>query len=131
MPLTIIQQLELIKGNLKPESTTLDVLVHQASYNFAKSFYDGSKDTTGNLLATSYASKMYAIAKRVLRNEQGVNEVLTRMIIVIIGSSTFTYAQVDAADDNGWASFVLDKMDEAFEYIADVRKEEKTAYNAI
>ena len=131
MSLTIIEQLNLIKGTAKPPSTSLDALVHQASYNYAKSFYDNVKDTTGNAEATNYANKIFAVAKRVLRNEQGVTAILTRMIITIIGASAATYAQVQTATDAQWEAFMTGQMDETFEYVGDVRKEEKTAYTAI
>lgn len=131
MALTIIEQLKLINGTLKPPSTSLDALVHQASYNYAKSFYDTVKDTTGNAEADSYATKVFNVAKRVLRNEQGVTAILTRMIITIIGASSATLAQVTAATDAQWEAFIVGQMDETFEYVGDVKKEEKLAYNAI
>jgi len=131
MSLTIIEQLDLVSGTVKPPSELLSVLVHQASFNYAKTFYDSSKDTSASTDATAYANKVYAIAKKVLKNEPGINAALTRMIITIIGASAYTYAQVSGANDDAWAGFILDQMDEAFEYLGDVRQAEKTAYTAL
>lgn len=131
MSLTVIQQMELLSGELKPPTVTLDALVHQCAYVFSKNFYDSLKDTTGNDDATAYATKMINVVKRVYRNEAGIVPILHRVVSTIIGASSYTYAQVENANDDAWAAFVLDQIDEAFEYVADVRDAEKTAYAAI
>ena len=131
MALTIIQELEIIRGELTPTSTDLTSLVHQSAFGYAKTFYDNLKDTTDNDEATSYVNKVVAVSMSVLRNDREIIQVLKRMIISIIGDSTFTYAQVSGADDDGWGSFVESQIAQAFEYIGDVRSDEKTAYDLL
>lgn len=133
MALTIIEQLELVRGEVKPPSAniTIDALVHQSAYSKSKALYDNPKDTTGNAEATAYLTKLYSVANRVISNDREVIKALTRMVITIIGNSEFTYAQVSSANDNDWASFILDQTDEAMEYVANIKKSEKEAYNEI
>lgn len=131
MALTIIEQLRLLSGDISPDSTDLGSLVKQCSFKYAKQFYDTLKDTSGNAEATSYANKMIGVCKQVFKGQEGLNDNIKRIIVLIIGEVATNVAQVEGANDAAWESFVYSQMDEAFEYLSDVRSAEKTAYNAI
>lgn len=130
MALTVIEQLELLSGTTSPDSTDLGSLVKQCSFKYAKEFYDNLKDTTGNSDATAYKNKLLTVSKNVFNSQQGLNENLTRIIVLIIGEAA-TLTQVQNATDPQWEGFVYGQIDESFEYIGDVRLIEKTAYNTI
>lgn len=131
MALTVIEQLKLLSGDAKPDSTDLGSLVKACSFKYAKEFYDNLKDTTGNNDATAYKNKLLTVSKNVFNSQQGLNENLTKIIVLIIGEVATNIAQLQNATDEQWETFVYGQIDEAFEYIADVREVEKTAYNAI
>ena len=131
MALTVIEQLELLSGSVGPDSTDLGSLVRQCSFKFAKEFYDNLKDTTGNSDATAYKNKLLAVSKNAFNSQQGLNENLTRIIVLIIGEVATDLLQVQNATDPQWEGFVYGQIDEAFEYIGDVRSIEKIAYLAI
>lgn len=131
MALTVIEQLKLLSGSTSPDSTDLGSLVKQCSFKYAKEFYDNLKDTTGNSDATAYKNKLLTVSKNVFNSQQGLNENLTRIIVLIIGEAATDLAQVQNANDPQWEGFVYDQIDESFEYIGDVRLVEKTAYNSI
>lgn len=131
MALTLIEQLKVLAGDPSPNEVKLLALVQQASYKFAKQFSDDLKNVTGVELAENYANKMLAVSRRVLRNDDKVNAVLTRMMVTLIGESSATFAQVTSATDEQWETFVTSNIDETFEYIADVRLTERAAYSAL
>lgn len=131
MALTIVEQLRLLSGDLSPDSTDLGNLVKQCSFKYAKQFYDTLKDTTDNDDATSYANKMIGICKQVFKSNEGLNHNIKRIVVLIIGEVATNVAQVEAANDAAWETFVYSQMDEAFEYLSDVRSNEKTAYQNI
>lgn len=131
MALTVIEQLKLLSGEESPGSTDLGSLVKQCSFKYAKEFYDNLKDTTGNSDATAYKNKLLTVSKNTFNSQQRLNENLTRIIVLIIGEVSTDISQVQNATDPQWETFVYDQIDEAFEYIADVRAIEKTAYNSI
>ena len=122
MALTAIEQLDLMNGILKPPSAQLNVLVHQTAFIYSKNWYDNVKDVTSSVEGAAYADKMFSVAKKVFTNDPNVVSILHRIISTLIGASSNTYAVVQSADDTGWSSFVLDNMDEAFEYLSDVRE---------
>lgn len=131
MALTIIEQLRLLSGDLSPDSTDLGSLVKQCIFKYAKQFYDTLKDTAGNADATSYANKMINISKQVFKGSDGLNDNIKRVIVLIIGEVATNVAQVEGANDAAWETFVYSQIDEAFEYLSDVRSNEKTAYQNI
>src|SRR5690606_38204461 len=113
MALNVLQQLELMSGELKPPSVSLAVLVHQCAFITAKNLYDDLKAPSEDADAESYKQKMTNLARKVLRNEPGIVPALQRIVSTIIGESAFTYQQVSQASDLDWAGFILDQMDEA------------------
>lgn len=133
MALTVSQQLQLVNGTVKPPNELLIVLVHQTALVKAKQIYDGYKnfDTSNFPLAQSYLEKMLRVSDSVFRKQGDIIEQINRVLITIIGASSFTMQQVQAADTAAWESFLLDQIDEAFEYLSGVRKEEKIQYNSL
>src|SRR5690606_14345952 len=132
MALTITEQLQLIAGTVKPPSNHLGVLVHQTAVKFAVQFYDTYKSIDPSLtpLGQQYLNKMFGVSDRMFRKSDNVIEQLTRIIVVIIGKQNVTLNQVTAANDELWEGFVFDQMDEAFEYLSGVKRDEKAAYTA-
>ena len=114
MALTVIEQLELLTGSTATDSTDLGSLVRQCSFKYAKEFYDNLKDTTGNSDATAYKNKLLTVSKNAFNSQQGLNENLTRIIVLIIGEVAADLSQVQSATDSQWEDFVYDQIDEAF-----------------
>jgi hypothetical protein len=143
MALTNLEQLQIISGQVAPDSTSLDALVHQAAFNFATTFYmtynatafDGQlidgEFVYNNPQAAAYANKMLNISSQVFRASGTDIQRLTRIMVVLIGNTAATLPQVQNATDAQWDSFVGAQIDECFELFAGVRQDEKAAYNAL
>ena len=131
MAFLALEQLKLVDGTVAPPSATLLDLTHQTAYIYAKTFFDDYKDTTGDELATSYREKVVDVAKRILNDERGLISRLNRLIVVIIGEVVTNLSQVESATATQWESFVLDQMDEAFDYMAGALNEERVAYDGL
>lgn len=137
MALTATEQAKIMNGEIKPSGAgSLQNLVHQTAVSLAINFYETAKDTSAVADATekqraeSYKNKFYQVAQRVLKNDESTIKALTRIIVAILATKSFTYSQVSAAQDADWDTFVSNNCDEAIEFLWDIRKEEKTAYTA-
>jgi len=141
MALTATEQLKIMSGEVKPPETDLLTLVHQTAFIFAKSFYDTYKEfplnDSGeppfpiNGFANMYLNKMLGVCVDILSNNIKTIERINRMVVVILGSVAPDIGIVENATQIQWESFVLDQMDDALEYISDVRRNEKAEYLAI
>lgn len=131
MALTALEQLKLVSGEVKPEATDLRTLVKASAFIYAANFQFGSKvfDESSELDATSYKSKMYALVRRIISGN--ADESIFRVIVTIIGQAATDLVQVQNATDAQWEVFVSDQIDEAMEIVADIRLNEKTAYDAL
>lgn len=132
--LTTIEQLKLTKGEVKPPNHLLIDLVHHVATQNSKNFYNDYKDgfdESANTKAVKYKNKMFQVCDYIFKQNTDTIKSLTRIIIVIIGDSSFTLSQVENADDDAWSVFLLDKMNEAFELLSGVKKDEKTEYNSL
>lgn len=133
MALTALQQLKLVNGldGASPDATDLRTLVKASAYIFASGFYDTYKDFDSEIetLATNYVNKIFSICRQVFKGN--ADEELFRIVVTIIGKQPFTFAQIVGASDSQWEDFVADNIGEAFEKLADVRRDEKTAYDAL
>ena len=98
---------------------------------FKKEIYDNIKKTTRNKDAKEYKKKLLTVRKNSFNSQKGLNANLTRIIVLIIGEVATDLLQVQNATDPQWEGFVYGQIDEAFEYIGDVRSIEKIAYLAI
>ena len=140
MALTNLEQLRIISGEISPDSTSLDALVHQAAANYASLFYmtynqaalavDENGEYT-DALAAAYANKILNISNRVFRAPGLEIQLVTRIMVVLIGSTANNIGQVENATDEQWDGFVSAQIDECFELYAGVRQDEKAAYNAL
>lgn len=130
--MTATEQLQLMDGTVAPPECDLLTLVHQTAFIYAKSFYDNYKEFDGATYpdAQEYLNKMFNVTNSVLGNNATTIARLNRMVVVIIGSVA-TLAQVTAATQSEWETFVLDQMDEALEYIISVKRDEKAEYISI
>lgn len=133
MALTALQQLKLVNGldGASPDATDLRTLVKASAYIYASNFYDTYKDFDGDVetLAKNYVNKIFSICKQVFKG--GADLELFRIVVTIIGKQPFSFAQIVGASDSQWEDFVADNIGEAFEKLADVRRDEKTQYEAI
>ena len=133
MALTALEQLKLVNGldGASPDATDLRTLVKASAYIFASDFYDSYKDFDPvlNSEAETYVNKVFSICRQVFRD--GADKELFRIIVTIIGKQSFTFAQIVGATDAQWEAFVSANIGEAFEKLADVRRNEKTAYDAL
>lgn len=134
MALSEIEQIEITKGNVKPPNYQLIDLVHHIATINAKSFYNKYKDGFDeglNANAVLYRNKTFRISDLIFKQDVNTIKSLTRIIVVILGASEFTFAQVDGATDDEWATFITGQMNEAFELLGGIKKIEKTEYDAI
>ena len=131
MALTALEQQLLISGELRPQSTDLRSLVKQTAFITGVDFYDNYKEFDGsqNPEAQRYLDKMFSVIKSGIRDQQ--TDGTFRVMVAIIGQVATDVSQVQNADDALWESFVAFNILRALEVVADVRKEEKTAYQAI
>ncbi len=144
MALTATEQLTMMSGETKPPSNDLNVLVHQVGFIFSRDFMINYKDFPTvdntdpdnpiaiNTEANSYLNKMLRLANDVFNNSKDNVNILTRILTTIIGAeASITIAILNNATDDQWSAFLLDNMDESFEYVAGVTHVEKSAYEAI
>lgn len=130
MALTIDQQLQILKGDIKPPGNLLIDVVNQIALNHAVFVYDNPKDTSGNDDATSYQDKVYSLADQILKGNKDRIRNIYRIIISIIGD-TFTFAQVQNANDNDWETQLNTIIIRSFEFLAEIKNIERTEYNSI
>jgi hypothetical protein len=131
MALSALDQLRITKGEINPSAVSLDELVHQAAAIFAVDF-----QTNYNILATdepalSYVNKLINAGQKVLKPSGNEIPNLSRVLIVILGTMSVTITQVQNATDVQWATFIQDNIQEALEILANVKQDEKIAYNAL
>lgn len=133
MALTINEQLKLTSGQIKPSNCDLIVLVHQAALITSKRFYDKYKEFDPALtpLAQSYLNKVFSVCDKVIRKDSTIIQQILGMTIVIIGDSEITLEELQAGDSDVWENFILEQMDEVFEYVAGVKREEKKIYKEL
>lgn len=131
MALNAIEQLKIIGGNPSPDEADLLSLVLQSAVIYGVGFETNIKDTTGNELASAYVSKFRGVVRKCFDQNLNTAESLRRLIIVILGGTSVTYAQVSAASDSAWIGFISANIDESMEFLGGVTAQEKAAYLAI
>jgi replication fork clamp-binding protein CrfC len=135
MALSVTEQLKILNGVVRPPDieTTLTTLINQTAFVYAKTFQDGVKefDEQNNLLAARYKDKLLDLVANVHQNNKNIMLSLEKQIVTILAQTTTTYNQVEIASQTTWEGFILNNIDEAFEYISEIRSEEKVAYDAI
>tara|TARA_R110000772_G_scaffold215390_1_gene325828 strand:+ start:179 stop:619 length:441 start_codon:yes stop_codon:yes gene_type:complete len=145
MALTASEQLQLMSGAVAPPNTDLISLVYQTAYMFVKTFDDNYKEEALEIdyvtdpanpapvlpLANTYINKLFGVVSRISKDDKVLIVRLTRMIVVIIGASGADLATLQAASQTQWESFIDSNIDEAIEYIARVKRDERVEYQAI
>ena len=134
MALTALKQQKLISGEVSPNQTDLRSLVKQTGFIKGLEFKRTYKefDTEVETKAASYLNKMFSIINSGIRGNGQTQEGAFRIMVAIIGSVTsITLSIIESATDAQWEQFVADNIIEALEIVADVRKDEKAAYEAI
>lgn len=138
MSLTITEQMQLIKGTVKPPSNELIDLVYQSAMKYAFDFFANYKvfsivsnatpPVAINADAERYVTKQMVVANNIFNADQPTIGALKRIIVTIIGASSVTLAQVVAANDTAWESTIGTNMPRAFELLAGVTKRELANY---
>ena len=134
MALTALEQQKLISGEVSPNQTDLRSLVKQAGFIKGLEFKRNYKefDMVSEAKAASYLNKMFSIINSGIRGNGQTQEGAFRIMVAIIGSvPLITLPIIESATDAQWEQFVADNIIEALEIVADVRKDEKAAYEAI
>lgn len=143
MALTILEQLEITKGNVAPENYSLSEIVHQSARDFGVTFTENynSLALNGSIVngefvydnpdAAAYVNKMLNASQRAFRPRNNEIVDLQNVLITILGDMAVTFAQVQNATDEQWATFVQGNVQKALEIITGVRQAEKTAYEAL
>lgn len=129
MALTAIEQLKIIAGETGPQEADLMDVVKQTGVINGVNFIINLKDTSGDALADSYKEKYLRVVYRLFNQNIDTAQSIRRILIVILGSNSFTYAQIEAASDAQWMTFIADNIDESIEYLAQIIPEEKSAYS--
>lgn len=133
MALTLKEQLDILTGLENPPSGyPILELVKQISIIEAKNILGTYKlfSQTGNELAYAYLQKILHVCNRINLGDQSAFDSLTRIVIAIY-AETGTIAQVQAATDAGWETFLSNNIYRAFELFSEVRQDEKTSYDSI
>ena len=134
MALTALEQQRLISGELRPQQADLRSLVLQTAFMEGLDFKRNYKEFDGsaNAEAQSYLNKMFAVINSGIRGNSNTQDGSFRIMVSIIGAVPgVTIPIIEAATDSQWETFVEDNILEALEVVADIRKDEKAAYDAI
>lgn len=129
MALTAIQQLKIIAGNPAPDEVDLLSLVQQVATVLGVNFVP--ENTEGNADATAYLQKFKGVISNVFRQDVNTIASLRRILIVLLGNTSYTYAQITSATDANWETFITENMPTSFEFLAGITAEEKAAYIAL
>ena len=150
MPISALEQLEIIKGTISPPSSSLPQLIRAMSGNHALSFTQNVKDfpTTQttvetidgvdtdvesaiNTDASSYKRKVLDLCNRVLNDERGIINKIISINISIISDGVNDIDVVKNATDAQWENFLNPYVFEAIEVLARVSASEKAEYDSI
>lgn len=133
MPLTVLEQLQIINGTVAPPGgTPLKDIVEQIALNEVVNFYSTAKtiDSITQPLANMYLNKMNSLATMLNSNSESYTP---RVIKILIGiyADVGDFATVQAATDNQWITFLENNILKTLEILANVLPSEKTEYNSI
>ena len=144
MALDITEELQILKESetpgtgVGPDVNPLLEIIYQASIGEAISFLSTAKDTTGDEPATAYVNKITSLISRINRKDIATLDTMRKIVVSLVGDSTFTFAQVQGADEADWVSLVTGSLLPAevsptllFERAAGVLPAEKNAYDAL
>lgn len=128
MAITIIEQLNILKGTIGPSNVTFEELVRQAAIDEATSMFNTLKTIDPvNLSAFGYREKIEAVLVQIIQTTRaGLTTNLARTLVALY---TGVYATVETATDLQWETFVVSNILEAIEIIAGIHAQEKIDYN--
>jgi hypothetical protein len=130
MPLTLIEQAQILQTDIGPTEATLEELVEQAAIANMLDFTQNYKDGTGNPDALNYIRKYDNLSTTIFNARPPVKVVLSKMIVALY-APTGDYATLSTASDAGWASFIESNMTTIIEQYAKITQIEKTAYDSL
>ena len=139
MALTKIEELQILDGMIKPPTVDFNDLINQIAVGQAIDFMDNHKifdvldgndpPESINAKAAAYKDKLITVSGKAIRTEIGSS--LDKIIVSIMGASSVTTAQLMAASDDQWETFIENEIFRAFEIVAIVRRQEKIDYDAL
>ncbi len=137
MPLTTVEELEVLAETISPPTSIMSELTHQIALQTAIVFMENAKifdvldnstpPISINAKAAAYKDKMITICQAATRASV---KSLDAIIVSIMGT-TVTKAQLTGASNEEWVTFIEDNMIKAFEIAASIRRQEKIDYDAL
>ncbi len=142
MALTVLEELQILKGTVGPEGVILLDLIHQGAVGEGINFHINYKvfdtveivdeiEVSINVEANNYLTKILSVIDRVYRIDNSTVNSLVKLEVSLIGDSSVTWQQVQDATDEQWETFIVDNMLRTFELLGKVLKVEKTAYDEL
>lgn len=130
MALTVLQQLSILKGEIRPDSGTLREFIEQISINEVSSFYLTLKNIDADISMDGYKyiDKISRVFTKIIYEPTKTSELLSKIMISLI-ASTYTLSQVEAASDIQWETFLKENMLKCIEILAGVYPHEILEYN--
>lgn len=133
MALTTTEQISILNGTEKPPSGYgLRPLVKQTSVEYAKTLLGSYKlfDALAEPKASLYLQRLLNVVDAVTGSRESTFASIEAILVSLYGE-TGTIAAVQSATDAQWEGFLSANIERAFELASDVRRDEKTAYDAI
>lgn len=140
MALNLTDQLAVSSGEISPPDTTtkLITLTQASALNFARDFAPNAKEIPtptdvspeNEVLAYAYLSKMLSAIQKLYAAGSSGNESLLLVMSSLIAGNSVTRAQIEAAAQEDWETFINTYIENATEQFANVRNVEKAAYDA-
>ena len=129
MAITIIEQLNILKGNISPVNVTFEELVKQAATDEATSMFNTLKIVDpASLSAFGYREKIEAALVQIIQTTR--TDLITNLSKTLVSLYTGTYATVETATDVQWETFVVSNILEAIEIVAGIHSQEKIDYDS-
>ena len=132
MALSIIEEIQIIKGSYSPKLATLSEIVEQSATGQIDDFYTNVKeiDEASAPLAAMYKTKMLGFISVVANQTSNYTMKIIRIVISNLAATAVTIADVNSATDDQWVDFVEAEMMHSLEILAGVLPEEKAQYDA-
>lgn len=133
MALSIIEEIQIIRGAYGPKAATLKEIVEQAATGEIDDFYSTVKQVDASYypLAAMYKTKMLGFIGVVASNTTQYTDKIIRIIVSNMAQLVgITIAQVNDATDAQWVGFVENEMLHSLEVMAGVLPEEKAEYTS-
>lgn len=130
MALTILEQIKVKRGDVKPSESSLLEVVANVALRHANWFYNNHKETDPKTAAANYQRKKYNIANRVINNDSNVFRSLLHTVVMLAGN-IINYTDLESYTDDNWETLVENNILDAFDLVGNITLPEKTHYNSL